>query len=74
LFTLGSFLKITQETKLFGYFFSAKLIVTKMGWATFWAIFFTNSSGHPAEEKVADLVDFPSIQKPGIFYGKIVTV
>jgi hypothetical protein len=19
-----------------------------MGWATFWAIFFTNSSGHPA--------------------------
>jgi hypothetical protein len=24
-----------------------------MGWAKFWAVFVTNSSGHPAEENIA---------------------
>jgi hypothetical protein len=27
---------------------SYALLLTQTGWATFWAIFFQNSSGHPA--------------------------
>jgi hypothetical protein len=38
-----------------GYFFDCKryaLNLTKKGfWGTFWAIFFTNSSGHPAAQR-----------------------
>jgi hypothetical protein len=30
-------------------------MVTKMCWATFWAIFFTNSSGHPAADAAVRL-------------------
>jgi hypothetical protein len=30
------------------------LILAKIGLATFWAIFFTNSSGHPAFEPALD--------------------
>jgi hypothetical protein len=51
LFSLGSFLKITEVAQIFGYFFrsiSYALILTKtIGWATLWAAFFTNSPGHP---------------------------
>jgi hypothetical protein len=42
LFTLGSFSKITEVAHIFCYFFQSTnhaLILTKMGWATFWAIF-----------------------------------
>jgi hypothetical protein len=41
----GSFLKITYVHDE-GY----AIILTKNFWATFWAIFFTNSSGHPVFE------------------------
>jgi hypothetical protein len=37
-----------------GYFFNVKavfvLILTKMRWAKFWAIFSSNSSGHPVQD------------------------
>jgi hypothetical protein len=43
LFTFGSFLKITEVVHIFGLLFSHgsgyALILTKMYWATFWAIF-----------------------------------
>jgi hypothetical protein len=44
-------LKIVKVGQIFGPCFfhgeSYVLILTKMGWATFWAIFSTSSSGHP---------------------------
>jgi hypothetical protein len=50
---LVSYLLITDVRRNFwATFISIKntnlSITAKMGWATFWAIFFTNSSGHPA--------------------------
>jgi hypothetical protein len=42
LLTLGTNLKIIEVTKILGYFFhgtSCVLILKKMGWARFWAIF-----------------------------------
>jgi hypothetical protein len=51
LFSLGSFLKITEEAQMVGLlFFYGKiltLILTKKGWASFCTIFSTNNSGHP---------------------------
>jgi hypothetical protein len=51
LFILGSFLaENTEEARIFGRLFSTMKVLhlfrRKMGWATFWAIFFTNPSGH----------------------------
>jgi hypothetical protein len=42
-----------SRQKFLGTFFPSKshaLILTKMGWATFWVIFFINSFGHPGDE------------------------
>jgi hypothetical protein len=55
IFTLESFLKITEVAQIIGQLFSNVgkcygLILTKMGWAAFWAIFFSNASGHPHGE------------------------
>jgi hypothetical protein len=50
LFSLGSFFKLLQKPELEWYFFrslSCALILTKNVWATFWATFLENSSGHP---------------------------
>jgi hypothetical protein len=33
------------------YFFLHGISLTKIGWVTFWAIFFTNSSGHPDQDR-----------------------
>jgi hypothetical protein len=49
LFSLGSFWKITQSGQIVGNLSSTKLMLTKINLATFWAIFFTNSSGHPGQ-------------------------
>jgi hypothetical protein len=50
LFTLGSFSENYKSSPQFlDYFFhdyGCALILAKMDWAAFWAIFFTNSSGH----------------------------
>jgi hypothetical protein len=35
----GHFGKLLKQPKTLGYFLSRKLILTKMAWATFWAIF-----------------------------------
>jgi hypothetical protein len=52
---LGRFF-ITDVANIFGAFFSTVksyvTILTKTGWATFWAIFFTDSSGHPESKAV----------------------
>jgi hypothetical protein len=52
LFTLSSFIKKFRRGPYFwATFFHGKgcgCFFQKMGWATFWTIFFTNSSGHPA--------------------------
>jgi hypothetical protein len=52
-FTLGSLSKIAELALMFGLLDSAEkndayVLKQEMGWATFWAIFFANSSGHPA--------------------------
>jgi hypothetical protein len=43
-----------EVAQFLGYFFCGKKVRKntdrKLGWATFWAIFFTNSSGHPAHQ------------------------
>jgi hypothetical protein len=47
----GSFLKITELAQILGILFSTRQVMywlrQKMGQATFGAIFFQNSSGHP---------------------------
>jgi hypothetical protein len=48
LFNLGSYLKITKVFHFLGLVY--EFILTKIGWATFWVIFFADSSGHPAED------------------------
>jgi hypothetical protein len=43
----------TSSPKYFGTFplsVDYVLTFTKSGWATFWTVFFTNSSGHPTNE------------------------
>jgi hypothetical protein len=52
LFTLGILTKNTEEDKIVGLLFSSLcksyvIILTKMDRASFWAIFFKKSSGHP---------------------------
>jgi hypothetical protein len=50
LFTIGSYFKLDKWPH-FGQLYSTIKFMHKswqeMGWATFWAIFFPNSSGHP---------------------------
>jgi hypothetical protein len=44
-------MKITEVVHIFGLLFDKVKVMhylSKMYWATFWAIFFTNSPGHPA--------------------------
>jgi hypothetical protein len=51
LFASGRFLKIAEVNHIFATYFNGKgyaIILAKLRWATFGAIFFTNSSGHPA--------------------------
>jgi hypothetical protein len=55
--------KNTKVAQFFGSAFSTEkvlyiFILTKTGWATFWAIFFTNSSGHPASGPHVRKADF----------------
>jgi hypothetical protein len=51
--TLGSFLKITEVAQIFELPFYTDIPMyccisfDEVGWATFWAIFSANSSGHP---------------------------
>jgi hypothetical protein len=51
LFTLGRFLKITKVARIFGLLLPTDEVVQyfyqKLSGATFWAIFFKHSSGHP---------------------------
>jgi hypothetical protein len=53
LFTSGSFVKKEEVAQnILATFLTVKEIHKfdrKMCWATFWAIFITNSSGHPAD-------------------------
>jgi hypothetical protein len=65
LFALFTFLKITKVYQSFGLLLSQKKIYyTKFDfkncWATFWAIFFTNSSGHPESDH-----QITKIRRPG---------
>jgi hypothetical protein len=49
-FNLASVLKIKDVVHMFGlHFFHGYALIVTQKWATFWAIFFTNSSGHPAD-------------------------
>jgi hypothetical protein len=46
------------------------LIFAKMGWATFWARFFTNSSGHPVYKDLVKISEpYPNISQK--FYIKL---
>jgi hypothetical protein len=45
------------------------LIITKIVWATFWAIFFTNASGHPAFN-----VQIPETFTPWRGYVRVVNI
>jgi hypothetical protein len=53
LFTLGRFYQNYGNSPQLGRHFPKYrlyiLILTKKGWDTFWAIFFTNSSSHPGD-------------------------
>jgi hypothetical protein len=57
IFSLGSFDKITEIAQSFGQLFSTAKDMYRFGQRmdldTFWAIFFTNSSGHPAKRQLA---------------------
>jgi hypothetical protein len=50
-----AFLKITEMGQILGYFFLGKshpfCIYKKMGWATFWAIFFTQPTWSPCSRQ-----------------------
>jgi hypothetical protein len=60
----GHFLKYKSGPNFGLHFFnhnSCLLISAKMDWARFWAIFFTNASGHPVSgEQLIDGSDKPS--------------
>jgi hypothetical protein len=61
LFTLGSFSKIIEEAHFLLLLFAIKGVnkfIQKMGLATFWAIFCTNSSGHPGRDDRKQVITY----------------
>jgi hypothetical protein len=59
LFTLASYLEITEVVKIFGYFFHGKsytlLRQKKMGGATFWATFLQTNLVTPIASRLAEV-------------------
>jgi hypothetical protein len=53
LLIFGQFLKYKNKPNFFhGKSYVCQNYLTKMGWAAFWAIFLTNSSGHPGPTRL----------------------